>query len=116
MMEEQTGMKLTHHALICGSTNSGKSNTLMNLIKRCNGIFDKIIYCCQKEEPFTKMLKEKLKEQILFFINDKGMKDLPEVEELPEVSEKNNRYIMLIFDDMVGENQWTNKINKYFKM
>lgn len=114
LLEQNTGMKLTHHSLICGSTNSGKSNTLMNFILRSSGVFDQIVMVAQKEEPLNKMLKDKLEDKITFYIGDKISK-LPDVGTLPTLDEKNPRYILLIFDDMVSENQYTNLINRYFK-
>lgn len=115
IIESKCDMKLTHHCLICGSTNSGKSNTLIEFITRTNGCWDKIVLVCQKEEPFNKMLKEELEDNLMVYIGDKGLKDLPDVGDLPEVSEKNNKYILLIFDDCISENKWTDKINRYFK-
>jgi hypothetical protein len=114
LLEEKTGMKLTHHALICGSTNSGKSNTLMNFIHRSSGVFDKIVMVAQKEEPFNKLLKDKLKDDIMFYIGD-NISKLPDVAKLPDLDPDTPRYILLIFDDLVGENKHTQIVNRYFK-
>lgn len=115
IIKDNTGCSLTHHMLVCGSTNSGKSNTTLNFMSRTNGCWDKIVMVVQKMEPFNKCLKDKLKSDLEMFVGDEGLRDLPDVSKLPDLDKKNDKYILMIFDDCVGENKFTKKINDYFK-
>ena len=114
-----TGMPLHQHILICGSTGSGKSNTLQNYIyltslpDETKGTYKKIFFCCMKEEPFNRFLKDQLKDDIVFY---QGLSFFPSVDEFPDLSEKNKDNFLVIFDDVVNEKSTAslNKIKQYF--
>jgi len=117
IIEEATGCKLTHHMLFAGSTNSGKSNTLMNFLQLTSGVYDKIVMCVQKMEAFNKFLKDKLDDTALTVLvgDDEINSKLPDVSKIPDLSKKNSLYSLVIFDDCINCNkQLANKIKDYF--
>lgn len=116
MIEENTGIKLTHHLLFCGSTNSGKSNSLLNFMYLCNGIFNKVVMCVQKLEPFNRYLKDLLKDDLMLLVGeDEIMQKLPRVSKLPDLSKDHDKYVLLVFDDCINVSKELKKMIKdYF--
>lgn len=82
-------------ALIVGSTGSGKTQTLMNILKKMNGTFEKIILCCKSsQEPLYQWLINKLPpEQLSVFENG----EIPPIEKCPGECNK-----LIVFDDLVS--------------
>lgn len=103
VIKEKTGIGLTQHMLICGATNSGKSNTLMNFITRTsegNGTFFHIIMVVKKMEAFNHYLQDKLGKGITIITD---VSQCPKVNDFEDLSKKNNKYYLMIFDDCVNE-------------
>jgi ABC-type dipeptide/oligopeptide/nickel transport system ATPase component len=95
--------------VIVGSSGSGKSNCLMNLLKVAfNGTFNHIYLCCKDaNEPLYRQMIDKLRDNITVFENG----EVPSLSELPKNEEQ-----LIIFDDLVGDKNATKEIIEYFKM
>ena len=87
------------NCLITGKTNSGKSNTLMNLIAQ-NCIYEKIyIFTNNLDEKYT-WLKNKFKNDVYIYINEINFSDI------------DKKYVnLVVFDDLVFSNK---KISTFF--
>ena len=131
--EQYTGMKLFKHFLICGATGSGKSNMMMNYLKRTslgNGTY-KHIYVCYKTpgEPFYQFLEKNLKKEEISFY--KSVNDFPNVDEfsdqiddpdkkpikgMKKEKDKEKDKFLVIFDDCVNDKDMKalSKIENYF--
>jgi DNA polymerase III delta prime subunit len=108
--KEHTGMPLSQHFLLCGSTGSGKTNTLLNYLRetsRNGGVFTKIFMCVQKLEEPNRFLKSKLSDEFLTMVFD--VKDVPDVREFPDLSKHNNKQWLIIFDDCITESDKNKK-------
>jgi len=97
-------IKIPGRFLIIGSSGSGKTNTILNLLKEMNGTFSSIdIYTRQPDEPLYKHLLEVYKknhtigEEEALNIHE-GIMDLKPLNEYDET--KNH---LVIFDDMILE-------------
>jgi hypothetical protein len=94
--------------LICGSSGSGKTNIMFNIINACD-CFDKIyIFAKNIEEPLYKYAKDRLSKQVLFMSDD--------ITKLPPLNNKDvKEQKLVIFDDFVTEDKNTQKlITEYF--
>lgn len=93
---------------IVGCSGSGKSNCLLNLLKKTNGTFSHIYLCLKnRNEPLYNMLCDKLGDDITVFENG----------EVPPLSSiEPNEEQLIIFDDLVGDKKATIEIIEYFKM
>ncbi len=85
-----------YHMLVCGGTETGKSNFVSNLLFQMNDTFGKLIIVCkQKDEPIYAMLKNTLKDNC----------DVIDVKELPELNTLGKslfgKPVSLIFDDLI---------------
>jgi len=92
---------------VIGSSGSGKSNCLLNIIKKFNGTFSHI-YLCVKDsnEPLYQMLIDKLKDNITVYTDG-------EVPQLNDISAQDEQ--LIIFDDLVGDKLATQTIIEFFK-
>ena len=95
--------------LIVGASGSGKTNCLMNLLKVAfNGTFSHIYLCCKDvNEPLYQQMIDKLGDDITVFENG----EVPPLSEMPAGDEQ-----LIIFDDLVGDQNATKEIIEYFKM
>lgn len=117
--------KLPCRALICGSSGSGKSNTLINCIQEFGPVFTKIIICLPTDdEPLYNRLKEKLKNQVEFYIGEKpstnkrSKKMIPNIPPLDQIAQKDSKGWLpqlVIFDDMVNHDFQDEIINYYIR-
>lgn len=84
------------YAILAGGTGAGKTQTLMNIIKKMNGTFEKLILCLKNaDEPLYKWLKSKIPPQMLE-VYEGGI--VPDVDKYRE--EKGQ--MLVIFDDLVN--------------
>jgi len=86
------GIKIPFRMLIVGSSGSGKTNTLLELIKRMSDTFEQIIICCKSKcEPLYDFLASKLPIQF----HENG--DIPNINDFKD----GNKQTLIIFDDLV---------------
>jgi hypothetical protein len=117
VQKEYTKIPITHHMLIVGKTNSGKSVVEMNYIYRTslppNGTFTKIFLCVKKIEPFTKHLMKELKDLCVVYTD---LNLFPSVNDFEDLSNKNDNHFLVIFDDVINDKSAKDvkKINEYF--
>lgn len=101
---EKHKIKIPFRMIIIGSSGSGKTNTILNLLKEMNGTFNTInIYTRQPDEPLYKHLLEtykknhKIGEEETLTIKE----GLLELKPLNDYDETKNH--LVIFDDMILE-------------
>ena len=91
-------IKLPFRMIICGSSGSGKTQTLMSLIYNMPDTFENIYICTKnKDEPLYNYIDEKL--------GKKGLK-ITEIDKdgLPDLDKLNKEeQTLIIMDDLVGE-------------
>lgn len=106
-------MKVPFRALIVGSSGSGKTQLVFELIKRMKGTFNKIILCVKnKSEPLYEWLEDSLTEDQLEIYE--GADNVPDVDNYDSKDNPNgSEQILAIFDDLVlDRNQ--DKITQFF--
>lgn len=91
-------IKLPFRMIICGSSGSGKTSTLMSLIYNMPDTFENIFICTKnKDEPLYNYIDEKL--------GKKGLK-ITEIDKdgLPDLDKLNKeQQTLIVMDDLVGE-------------
>lgn len=91
-------IKLPFRMIICGSSGSGKTQTLMSLIYNMPETFENIFICTKnKDEPLYNYIEEKL--------GKKGLK-ITEIDKdgLPDLDKLNKEeQTLIVMDDLVGE-------------
>lgn len=106
-------MQIPFRALIVGSSGSGKTQLVFEIIKRMKGTFNKIILCVKnKSEPLYEWLSDTLsKEQLQIY---EGAESVPDVDKFDTKDDPNGpEQILAIFDDLVlDKNQ--DKITQFF--
>ena len=101
-------IELPARILIIGPSGSGKSNSLLNLLKRFNGTFDHIYLGLKNSnEPLYEYLIKKLDDSITVYENG----EIPRLNDIPKSGEQ-----LFIFDDLVGEKGANSIIEEYFKL
>lgn len=126
---ENPNYKKTHmfnvpfRAVVAGSSGSGKTNTVLDIISKMPNTFQKIVVCTKdSNEPLYDLLKDKLKDQLSIYdgmISKKmlrgGNKMIPNVPSLDDVAEKDDKGFipkLIIFDDLCLDDNET--IGQYF--
>lgn len=105
---EKVKIKHPFYAGIYGGTGSMKTNTLLNLLKRLNGTFEKIILCVKSsEEPLYKWLKSKIPPANLE-IYENGV--VPPVEKYKETPGQ----FIIIYDDLINDRKSQPAIEQWF--
>ncbi len=99
--------RIPSRILLVGSSGSGKSNCLLNFLRKTSGTFDHIYLICKSldGDPLYQMLKDKLKDSLTIYEDS-----VPDVDSIDVNGEQ-----LMIFDDMVGDKEANNIINEYFK-
>ena len=104
------------HKLIIGSSGSGKSNCVLNLIKQFNGTFSSIdIYTRQPDEPLYKFLNETYKKQNK--LNEEPLLNIFEgIDELKDLKKYDpDENHLVIFDDMILEKNLSRVAEYYIR-
>lgn len=84
------------YGILAGGTGSGKTQTLMNILKKMNGTFEKIILCVKTaDEPLYKWLRAKIPPPNLE-IYEGGI--VPEVDKFKDYDGQ----LLVVFDDLVN--------------
>lgn len=105
---KEHGIIVPFRMIICGSSGSGKTNFLLDLIHRMSGTFTNIYVCLRsKDEPLYNFLEDRIKEGLTFY-EVQGAGDIPDLDSLEEQS-------LMVFDDLVsaGKDVQT-KIAEYY--
>lgn len=90
------GLSIPFRMLIIGTSGSGKTNMLLDLIHRTSGTFKDIIICCKsKEEPLYEYLESNIPEGLTFIECD-SPDSYPVLDSLLEST-------LVVFDDLVLE-------------
>lgn len=104
---EHSGVARDSRTLFCGSTGSGKSNAVMNLISLMSngkkGLWKHIFVCYKTDEPLYQWLGEKTKGKISFF---RSINDFPKVQDFQDLQgqkAKNKERFLCIFDDCIND-------------
>jgi len=99
-------MKVPFRALIVGGSGSGKTNTLMELIRRTSGTFEQIAVCLRdKNEPLYRYLEMKCPEGVSFY---EGVENIPPISEF-----KGCGQTLIVFDDLVIDKDQS-RIGEFF--
>lgn len=87
--------------IVVGSTGSGKSNLILNLIEKTNGTWNNIyIWTLDASEAIYKLLKSKIdKEYLHIYEGIESFNKIPDV----DAFFKNQGQTLIIFDDMCSE-------------
>lgn len=94
---EKHKITIPFFGLIAGGTGSGKTQTLLNILKKMNGTFEKIILVCKSaDEPLYKHLISKIPSSQLE-VYENGV--VPSVDKYKDFSGQ----MLAVFDDMVNE-------------
>lgn len=111
--------------LLCGSSGSMKTNTLMNMIKAMPGTFDHVILCCKSShEPLYQWLIKKLGNSIDVY-EDGDIPDLNSLENIEPCgykkknvkspnAENKKAQILCIFDDLINDKRANEVIAEYY--
>lgn len=101
-------IRIPSRILLVGASGSGKTNCLMNFLRKTSGTFDHIYLVCKSlsGDPLYRMLQDKLKDNLSVFEDGK----VPPLETIESNGEQ-----LIIFDDLVGDKQANIIINEYFK-
>jgi len=101
-------IEIPMRACIIGSSGSGKTNTLINLIKLFGNTFQNIyIITKNKDEPLYNYLEDKMKKFENFSIKE-GFENLPILDDLDK-----DEQTLIVIDDLVLEKK-QNSICEYF--
>jgi DNA polymerase III delta prime subunit len=99
-------MKLAFRLLIIGSSGSGKTQTLLNIIKAFNNTFMTLTICTKNsDEPLYNYLKELIPSDQLTILE--GIENIPELD-----SFNKNENNLIVFDDLILDD--LKKIGSYF--
>lgn len=105
---EKVKIKHPFYAGIYGGTGSMKTNTLINLLKKMNGTWEKIILCVKSvEEPLYQWLRAKIPTSQLEIYED-GV--IPEVNKYKEYPEQ----LIIIFDDLINDKKSMPAVESWF--
>ena len=96
---EQTQIKTPSRLLIIGATGAGKTNMILDYLRRVPKTFTKIIIVHRMDEPLYDYLKDKVKQNLHFF---KSLAECPDPTELEKELEDDDQ-VLLIFDDQINE-------------
>ena len=100
---EQHKMKIPFRMLIIGSSGSGKTNVILNLLKQFNGTFSSItIYTRQIDEPLYQHLKDTYKKTHKINNGDEQLNIFEGLDQLKSLNEYDSELNhLVIFDDLI---------------
>jgi hypothetical protein len=101
-------MKTPFYTLICASSGSGKTNMLLNLIRRMDNTFSHIYIVNQEEEPLYALLQKTITKGLTITTK---FSDLPSIEEFGK--DKDNQKLIILDDQLFSKHE--QYINTLFK-
>lgn len=94
---DKTKIKHPFRAILIGASGSGKTQTLMNIIKAMSGTWDFIILCVKTaQEPLYEYLLNKCRGSIALYEEGK----LPTMEDIDKITDKGKDQVLVIYDDL----------------
>lgn len=117
-------IKLPFRIALIGSSGSGKSNALMNILSAFSKTFDRVVLVCQNlHEPLYEHLQqnsgvefvEGMPPTINELIGEDAEAETSGAGACPTAEDKKYDNIFIIFDDMVGEKKANEIIAQYYK-
>jgi energy-coupling factor transporter ATP-binding protein EcfA2 len=106
-----TDIKPNSRILMCGSTGSGKTQTLLHYLRLSPELFSKVIIFYKEKEPLYEFLQKKMANQAVSFSSK--LSELPRLKKLREGMDDDDR-ICIILDDWVMELKDYPNIQDYF--
>ncbi len=99
--EHATSVKYGSRILISGASGTGKTHALATLITLSPDTWHKVVVVSQNiEEPLYEMLREQLKDKIVFYT----LASMPPVKTLvKEHREDDEDQVLLVFDDLIND-------------
>merc|ERR1712146_320570 len=102
--------KLSGRFLLCGSSGSGKTNTMLNILQKLGDVFHHLVICVKSMgEPLYKYLLEKIPEEQVQVIED----DVVDIKQFEDKKWK-DKSIAVIYDDLVTEKHLHHKITQAY--
>lgn len=102
--------KLPGRFLLCGSSGSGKTNTMLNILKVLGDVFHHLVICVKSiNEPLYKYLLDKIPEEQVQVIED----DVVDIKQFEDKKWK-DKSIAVIYDDLVTERHLHHKITQAY--
>lgn len=101
--------KVPFRMLVVGSSGSGKSNSMLDIINRMPNTFCKVVLCIPNpDEPLYNLLKDKLGSKLEIYTGEiptgskssKMQPNVPKICEISEEDDKGHRPVLLIADDL----------------
>lgn len=106
-------IKIPFRMLIAGGSGSGKTNTLMNILKVTTGSFYDITICVKsKDEPLYKNIEDNYT-SIIFYENEVPELPTKQIEGDGAKSKKKDN-ALIIFDDLVNSPELNRTIQEYY--
>ena len=107
---EATGIKPNSRILCCGTTGSGKTQSLLHYIRLSPNLFSRVIVFYKEIEPMYELLQQGLKKRVEFHTT---LAELPKLADLRKDMEKNER-VLLVLDDYMMELKNYPNVADYF--
>lgn len=105
-----THMDLNHRTLIVGGSGTGKTNILLDYIRRCENTFAHIAIINKGiEEPLYELLKDELKGRVSFYT----LQTFPPMNQLCKDKDKDEQWL-IVYDDIVNDCKNDANIRNYF--
>ena len=106
-----TGIKVNSRLLLCGTTGSGKTQTLLHYLRLSPDLFSRVLIFYKEKEDLYTYLEKKMDKQNISFSSK--LSELPRLKKLRENMEDEDR-VLIVLDDWVMELKDYPQINDYF--
>ena len=106
----QTDIKPNSRVLICGTTGSGKTQTLLHYLRLSPNLYSRVMIFYKEKEDLYTYLEKKMDKQAVTFSSK--LSELPKLKKLRETMEDEDR-VLIVLDDWVMELKDYPNINDY---